>query len=173
MTDKAVQSQYVWVRRQYRAGAIGNHKPAFVRLQKRPLKQIFSVLNRIRVVVSSGEYRPLETASGHPGAGTSAQPHSYNPRKQRKNPAEAGSGERVRKGKWRRERDCRRTFSDKNQMKSMRLTMARQDLSVYDLTPFGSVADSIASLVPLVYWLCHRVIHSSCQCNSKARRTVI
>ena len=33
------------------------------------------------------------------------QPHPHNPRKQRKNPAAAGSGERFREGKWRRKRD--------------------------------------------------------------------
>jgi hypothetical protein len=35
----------------------------------------------------------------------SAQPLPHNPRKQRKNPAAAGSGERFREGKWRRRRD--------------------------------------------------------------------
>jgi 3-dehydroquinate dehydratase-2 len=34
-----------------------------------------------------------------------AQPFPYNPRKKRKNPAAAGSGERFRGGKWRRGRD--------------------------------------------------------------------
>ena len=53
----------------------------------------------------SGEYRPGETASGPPSAGASVQPHPHNPRKQRKNPAAAGSGERLRGGKWRTERD--------------------------------------------------------------------
>jgi hypothetical protein len=40
-----------------------------------------------------------------PRAKTSAQPLSHNPRKQWKNPAAAGSGERFRGGKWRRDRD--------------------------------------------------------------------
>jgi hypothetical protein len=38
-------------------------------------------------------------------AGASAQPVTHNPRKQRKNPAAAGSGERFREAKWRRRRD--------------------------------------------------------------------
>lgn len=53
----------------------------------------------------SGEYRLGETASGPPGAGAGAQPLPHNPRKQRKNPAAAGSGERFRGGKWRRRWD--------------------------------------------------------------------
>ena len=53
----------------------------------------------------SGEYRLRETASGPPSAGASAQPLPHNPRKQRENPAAAGSGERFHKGKWRRRRD--------------------------------------------------------------------
>ncbi len=53
----------------------------------------------------SREYRARETASRPPGAAASAQPLPHNPRKQRKNPATAGSGERFRKGKWRRRRD--------------------------------------------------------------------
>jgi len=44
-----------------------------------------------------------ETASKPPGAGAGAQPNPHNPRKQQKNPAMAGSGERFRGGKWRRE----------------------------------------------------------------------
>jgi hypothetical protein len=39
--------------------------------------------------------------SGRCGEDASAQPHPHNPRKQRKNPAAAGSGERFREGKWR------------------------------------------------------------------------
>ena len=60
----------------------------------------------------SGECRPRETGSGAPGAGASAQPHLHNPRKQRKNPAAAKSGERFRKGKWRRERDSNPRFGN-------------------------------------------------------------
>jgi len=59
----------------------------------------------------SGEYRPRETASGPPSAGAGAQPLPHNPRKQRKNPAAAGSGERFREGKWRRGWDWGPTFS--------------------------------------------------------------
>src|SRR5690606_4613692 len=53
----------------------------------------------------SGEYQPRETASGPPGSRGSAQPLPHNPRKQRKNPAAAGSGDSFREGKWRRGRD--------------------------------------------------------------------
>ncbi len=53
----------------------------------------------------SGENRPLESAFGPPDATASAQPLPHNPRKQRKNPAAAGSRERFRWGKWRRRRD--------------------------------------------------------------------
>ncbi len=68
-------------------------------------------IHQVGAVIRSGEYRSSETACGPPGAAASAQPFSHNPRKQRKNPAAAGSGERFRGGKWRRGRDCRRTFS--------------------------------------------------------------
>ena len=64
----------------------------------------FSLLQKFTetgAVHSSGEFRPWETASGPPGAGASAQPFPHNPRKQRKNPAAAGWGERFREGKWR------------------------------------------------------------------------
>lgn len=74
----------------------------------------FSLLQKFTetgAVHSSGEYRPWETASGPPCAEASAQPLPHNPRKQRKNPAVAGSGERFRRGKWRREGDCHPTFS--------------------------------------------------------------
>jgi len=69
-------------------------------------------IHQIRAGNRSGEYRPGENASAPPCAEASAQPFPHNPRKQRKNPAAAGSGERVREGKWRRERDCGRTFSN-------------------------------------------------------------
>src|SRR5690606_34624221 len=62
-------------------------------------------IHQIRAVMRSREYRPGETASGPPGTEAGAQPLLHNPRKQRKNPAAAGSGERFRGGKWRRERD--------------------------------------------------------------------
>jgi hypothetical protein len=39
-----------------------------------------------------------------PSPSAGPQPHPHNPRKQRKYPAAAGSGERFRKGKWRRGR---------------------------------------------------------------------
>ena len=70
-----------------------------------------SNLNRSRAVIRFREYRPRENAFGPPGAGASGQVHPYNPRKQRKNPAATGSREAFTEGKWRRERDCRRTFS--------------------------------------------------------------
>lgn len=63
----------------------------------------------------SGECRPRENAFGRPDAEVSEQPNPHNPRKQRKNPATAGSGERLSDGKWRRERDCGRTFSEPDQ----------------------------------------------------------
>ena len=53
----------------------------------------------------SGEYSPLESAFGPHGAHAGAQPLPHNPRKQRENPAAAGSGERFRGGKWRRRWD--------------------------------------------------------------------
>ena len=62
-------------------------------------------IHQIRAVIRSGEYRPRETASGPRGGRASAQPHPHNPRKQRKNPASAGSGEHFREGKWRRRWD--------------------------------------------------------------------
>ncbi len=62
-------------------------------------------IHQIDAVIRSGEYRPSETASGPPGSRGSAQPLPHNPRKQRKNPATAGSGERFRGGKWRSGRD--------------------------------------------------------------------
>ena len=49
-----------------------------------------------------GPERPIPR---RPAPEASAQPRPHNPRKQRKNPAAAGSGERFREGKWRRERD--------------------------------------------------------------------
>lgn len=58
-------------------------------------------IHQIGAVIRSGEYRPSETASRPLGAGPGAQPHPHNPRKQRENPAAAGSGECFLKGKWR------------------------------------------------------------------------
>jgi hypothetical protein len=52
----------------------------------------------------SGEYQPAENALGTLAPGPVNSP-PHNPRKQRKNPAAAGSGERFRGGKWRRGRD--------------------------------------------------------------------
>lgn len=49
------------------------------------------------------------TRPGDGGYGGQLLPH--NPRKQRKNPAAAGSGERFRGGKWRRERDSNACFA--------------------------------------------------------------
>ena len=62
-------------------------------------------IHQIGAVLRSGEYRPRETAPVPHGAGASAQPHPHNPRKQQKDPAAAGSGERFRGGKWRTVRD--------------------------------------------------------------------
>lgn len=59
-------------------------------------------IHQIRAVIRSREYRPSETASGPPCAEAGAQPLPHNPRKQRKNPAAAGPGERLREAKWRR-----------------------------------------------------------------------
>ena len=59
----------------------------------------------------SGEYRPRENTLGHPSAEAGEQSNLHNPRKQRKNPATAGSGERVREGKWRRGWVWNPTFS--------------------------------------------------------------
>ena len=77
----------------------------------KPERYFISVFKPLRAlhqtcaVESSGEYRLRETASEPPGPEASAQPLPHNPRKQRKNPAAAGSGERFREGKWRRLRD--------------------------------------------------------------------
>jgi hypothetical protein len=60
--------------------------------------------HRNGAVIRSGEYRPRENASSPLGARAGAQPLPHNPRKQRRNPAAAGSGERFRGGKWRRGR---------------------------------------------------------------------
>jgi hypothetical protein len=68
-------------------------------------------IHQIGAVMRSGEYRPGETTSGPPGYWAGAQPLPHNPRKQRKNPAGAGSGEGFCRGKWRREWDRGRTFS--------------------------------------------------------------
>ena len=57
--------------------------------------------HQIGAVMRSREYRPAENALGHLRTGASAQPLPHNPRKQRKNPAAAGSGETFLKGKWR------------------------------------------------------------------------
>src|SRR6056297_846623 len=52
-----------------------------------------------------------DAAVGIPDFSVKAQPHRYNPLKQRKNPAAAGSGEQFLIGKWRRGWDRGRTFS--------------------------------------------------------------
>src|SRR5690606_1044914 len=62
-------------------------------------------LHRMRAVERSGEYRASENHSGCCSEGASAKLTAHNPRKQRENPATAGSGERFRGGKWRRGRD--------------------------------------------------------------------
>ena len=62
-------------------------------------------LHRMRAVERSGECRAQENVSGCCGEDAGAKPLQHNPRKQRKNPAAAGSGERFREGKWRRRRD--------------------------------------------------------------------
>ena len=73
------------------------------RSMKNPLRYSgLQAIHQIGAVMRYGEYRPEETTSVPPGAGASAQPLRNNPRKQRKNPAAAGSGERFRGGKWRR-----------------------------------------------------------------------
>ena len=78
-------------------------------------KTILSVtcrsIHQIGAVIRFREYRPGENASWPPGTGTSAQPLPHKPRKQRKNPAAAGSGEQFRKGKWRRGWTWYPTFS--------------------------------------------------------------
>ena len=76
----------------------------------------------------SGEYWPRENASGHLGGEAGAQLLQHNPRKQREILANAGSGEQFLKGKWRRERDCRPTFSGKKPMNSI-IPILRQGLS--------------------------------------------
>ncbi|WP_323042954.1 hypothetical protein [Gemmobacter sp.] len=63
----------------------------------------------LQEAVGSGAYASSsevvrETASEPPSPGGGAQPLPHNPRKQRKNPAVAGSGGRFREGKWRRAR---------------------------------------------------------------------
>ena len=59
----------------------------------------------MRAVERSGEYRASENHSGACSEDASAKPTAHNPRKQRKNPAAAGWGERFREGKWRSGRD--------------------------------------------------------------------
>lgn len=62
-------------------------------------------LHRMRAVERSGECRAQENVSGCCGEDAGAKLLQHNPRKQRKNPAAAGSGERFLKGKWRSGRD--------------------------------------------------------------------
>ena len=57
--------------------------------------------HQINAVIGFGECWPAEAAFHLLGAGLSAQPISYNPRKQRKNSTTLGSRERFRGGKWR------------------------------------------------------------------------
>ena len=59
--------------------------------------------NQFREGNRSGEYRASENAIESFGAEAGEQVDPHNPRKQRKNPAAAGSGETFRGGKWRRE----------------------------------------------------------------------
>ena len=70
-------------------------------------------LHQIGAGNRSGEYRPRENASGPIARLAGEQPNPHNPRKQREILAAAGSGETFLRDKWRRERDSRRTFSDK------------------------------------------------------------
>lgn len=73
--------------------------------------QKYSITNALKLITGMAavnrfrEYRPRENASWLPGPAAGAQPLPHNPRKQRKNPAAAGSGERFREGKWRSRRD--------------------------------------------------------------------
>jgi len=85
----------------------------------------------------SGEYRLRETGFGPPGIHASAQPHSHNPRKQRKNPAAAGLGERFREGKWRSGRDRVPTFSACNQLKLFTRTSIRPHFRRRRIAVFG------------------------------------
>ena len=73
--------------------------------------QLLKVPYQTGEVSSCREYRPSETTFEPHCREASAQPHPHNPRKQRGNPAATGRGERFREGKWRRKRDCGRTFS--------------------------------------------------------------
>ena len=59
----------------------------------------------MRAVERSGECRAQENVSACYGEDVGAKPHPHNPRKQRRNPAGAGSGEHFRRCKWRRRRD--------------------------------------------------------------------
>jgi len=72
------------------------------RPRKKPITfSILQEIHQIGAVIRSREYRPGETAFGPPTAEVGAQPLPHNPRKQRKNPAAAGWGERLRGGEWR------------------------------------------------------------------------
>ena len=57
--------------------------------------------HQINAVIGFGECWPAEAAFHLLATGLSAQPISYNPRKQRKNSTTLGSRERFRGGKWR------------------------------------------------------------------------
>ena len=67
-------------------------------------------VHQIGAVNRSGEYRSRENAFGLLCVEDGEQPLPHNPRKQRKNPAGAGSGERFGKCEWRSGRDWERTF---------------------------------------------------------------
>ena len=86
-----------WIRLSQRLLMICGSKPFIIRA--------LIGLTRPGAVNRSGEYRPGETAFSPPSARASVQPLPHNPRKQRKNPTAAGSGERFREGKWRSRRD--------------------------------------------------------------------
>ena len=76
---------------------------------------IFNALRKIhrtRAGNRSRECRPRENTYSPFGARASAQPLPHNPRKQRKYPAAAGSGDCFRLGKWHRVRNCGLTISD-------------------------------------------------------------
>src|SRR6056297_840724 len=67
--------------------------------------QTLEALNLRGAVKRSGETGNIETPDPALLGSAGSEPSPHNPRKQRKNPAAAGSGERFRGGKWRTGRD--------------------------------------------------------------------
>ena len=91
-----------WVKSQWKLRAYPGHFSVEINTH---IFNRLRALHRMRAVERSGEYRASENHSGACSEDASAKPTAHNPRKQRKNPAAAGWGERFREGKWRAEAD--------------------------------------------------------------------